>query len=473
MAKERENFIHGQVDENGNVIIPGCVRNGIDEKSANKIFDEMAEFAKYAFNKSHAAAYAVVAYQTAYLKTYYPPEFMAATLNSFLGNLDKVPEYIDECKRLNIEILKPDINKSYTKFAVYGNKIRFGLGSVKNVGTSAVDSIVKERKEKGEFKNFTDFCERMQGEAVNKKCIESLIKAGAFDNFEQTRSTLLASFENILDTINDTSKKTMQGQVTMFDLGKTEDEKIENMKYKFTTLKEFDEKELLSMEKEMLGIYISGHPLDKLRKQIEAVSTINTLQMLQISEHEDLSLDGKQVKYIGIINSIKKKYTKRNTLMAFMQVEDLYGTTEIIVFDSCYSKAQNILLNENIVLIEGRLSIREDEPVKIVANNITEFNENVEVGLNRKQEIQKNINTPEEASPIRPKTLVINITNITEEQKDKLRGAIKFFSGDRNNIAVSVKNGEKLLPCGAIYLNQEILNEFKEIVGEENISSPS
>jgi len=441
-----------------------------------KEFDEMAEFAKYAFNKSHAAAYAVVAYQTAYLKTYYPPEFMAATLNSFLGNLDKVPEYIDECKRLKIEILKPDINKSYTKFAVYGDKIRFGLGSVKNVGTAVVDTIVKERKENGEFKSFTDFCERMQGESVNKKCIESLIKAGAFDKFEQTRSTLLASFETIIDTINDTSRKTMQGQVTMFDLGGTEEEKIESMKYSFTTLKEFDEKELLSMEKEMLGIYISGHPLEKLRKQIENVSTINTLKMLQMKEQNDLTLDGKPVKYIGVINSIKKKYTKRNTLMAFMTVEDLYGTTEIIVFDSCYSKSQHILLDENIVLIDGKLSIREDDDVKIVANNITEFNENVGAGP-----VSARTNTNHNANPVgvaahsdpqitKIKSITINIGNLSEEQKAKLRGAIKFFSGDKNNIAINVKNNEQILPCGAIYLTKEILEEFEKIVGKENIS---
>ena len=319
------------------------------------------------------------------------------------------------------------------------------FGSVKNVGTAVVDTIVKNRKQNGEFKSFTDFCERMQGESVNKKCIESLIKAGAFDEFEQTRSTLLASFETIIDTINDTSKKTMQGQVTMFDLGKTEDEKIENMKYKFTTLKEFDEKELLSMEKEMLGIYISGHPLEKFRKNIEKVATINTLQMIQMKEQNDFSQDGKPVKYVGIINSIKKKYTKKNTLMAFMTVEDLYGSTEIIVFDSCYSKAQNILLEENIVLIEGRLSIREDDDVKIVANSI---------GTNE---------------TVRPKMIIINITNLSEEQKSKLRGAIKFFSGDKNNIAISVKNEDKILPCGAIYLTEEILKQFEEIVGKGNI----
>ena len=259
MAKEREIFIHGQVDEQGNIIVPGCVRNGIDEKSADKIFDEMAEFAKYAFNKSHAACYAVVAYRTAYLKAYYPAEFMAATLNSFLGNLDKIPQYIDECKLLGIQILKPEINKSETKFTTeYGGfgdgpeiitgsekmrilgpspnppKIRFGLGSIKNVGTVPVDNIVKERKANGPYKSFTDFCERIADEAVNKKCIESLIKAGAFDEFEQTRSTLLASFENIIDTIQSTKKKGFAGQVSMFDLGsEQEKEEINEIKYTF------------------------------------------------------------------------------------------------------------------------------------------------------------------------------------------------------------------------------------------------
>ena len=344
------------------------------------------------------------------------------------------------------------------------------FGSVKNVGTAVVDTIVRERKQNGDFKSFTDFCERMQKEAVNKKCIESLIKAGAFDEFEQTRSTLLASFEAIIDTINDTSRKTLKGQVSMFELGKTQDEKIENMKYNFTTLKEFDEKELLSMEKEMLGIYISGHPLDKIREQIENISTINTLQMLQMSEENNMKEDGKQIKYAGIITSIKKKYTKRNTLMAFMTVEDLYGSTEIIVFDSCYSKAQNILLEENIILIDGRLSIREDEPVKIVANNIVEFNLDEEGRL--KQSSDKN-NHSNNSNAInyqsRPKNIIINITDLEEEAKSKLRGAIKFFTGDRNNIAIRVKNNEQILPCGTIYITEEILEELKDIVGDKNI----
>ena len=269
MAKEREVFINGQVDENGNIIVPGCVRNGIDAESANKIFDEMAEFAKYAFNKSHAACYAVVAYQTAYLKAYYPSEFMAAMLNSYLGNLDKVPIYIDECKSLNIDILKPDINLSDVKFTVDDGNIRFGLGSVKNVGIAPVEAIIEERNKNGKYKSFTDFCERIANEAVNKKCIESLIKSGAFDNLGKTRNTLLSSFEKIIDMIDTKNKKELDGQFSMFDIGGDNEETPNQESYTFTEKEELSEKELLSQEKEMLGIYLSGHPLAKLKEEIE------------------------------------------------------------------------------------------------------------------------------------------------------------------------------------------------------------
>lgn len=473
MAKEREVFIHGQLDEEGNVIVPGCVRNGIDEASANTIFDEMAEFAKYAFNKSHAAAYAVLSYQTAYLKTYYPAEFMAAMLNSFLGNLDKIPGYIDECKRLNIEILKPDINKSFTKFTVDDGKIRFGLGSIKNVGTSAVDEIVAERKKNGEYKDFGDFCERIAEASVNKKCVESLIKAGAFDSFEQTRSTLMESFETIIDSISDSAKKSLDGQVSMFDLGgldnnKSENKEIQELKYTYKVVPEYSEKEMLSMEKEMLGLYISGHPLEGLRQQIERQTNINSyqlrqeisedisdetrLQMLEqnasggIQENRNISMqDGKPVKYAGIITSIKKKYTKNNTIMAFVTVEDLYGPTEIIVFESCYQSCSDILMVDNIVLVEGRLSVREDEETKIVAREIKEF------GVQKK------------------KILSFNVTNLDDSKKEKLRGAIKFFTGEMNNIGLQIVNGERKDLAGGIYITDAILSEFKDLIGEENV----
>ena len=482
MAKEREVFIHGQVDENGNIEVPGCVRNGIDEVSANKIFDEMAEFAKYAFNKSHAACYAVVSYRTAYLKAYYPAELMAATLNSYLGNLDKVPQYIDECKRLGIEILRPEINKSEEKFTVEidnaenyidGNskttatrhgKIRFGLGSIKNVGTVPVENIVRERKENGPYKSFTDFCERIADEQVNKKCIESLIKAGVFEEFEQTRSTLLASFENIVDTIQNNNKKGWDGQVTMFDIGtEKEKEELEKNKYQFEEHGEFQERDLLSMEKEMLGIYISGHPLEKLREQIIHQTNINTLDLAEINEQNSSSqtedgsqeqkvrtkakfVDGQKVTYAGIITSIKKKYTKNNKIMAFITIEDLYGTAEIIAFENTVINSGKSLIEENIVTVTGRLSIREDDSATIIANDIKDFGE-------QKQDI-----------------LSIDITNFSEEQKEKLRNAIKYFTGDRNNMNVQVIINGEAKPCGQIYCNEEIKKIF-ETLGNETLEN--
>ena len=392
--------------------------------------------------------------------------------------MDKIAAYIDECKRLNIEILKPDINKSYTKFTVDGNKIRFGLGSIKNVGVGAVDEIVLERNTNGEFKDFADFCERIANASVNKKCIESLIKAGAFDNFEQTRRTLMESYESIVDSIAESSKKSFDGQVSMFDLGGTSKKEMQELKYTYKVMPEFTEKEMLSMEKEMLGLYISGHPLDKLRHQIEIQTNINTAQMreaqnasgldseaieeeykeaqnyknmkevdisqkMKLVSREKLQ-DGQFVKYAGIITSVKKKFTKNNKIMAFVTVEDLYGSAEIIVFENCYQNCSNILLEDNIVLVEGRLSIREDEDTKIVAREIKEFGEQ------------------------KKKILMLDITNISEEQKEKLRGAIKFFSGERNNIPIQIINGEKKDMAGGIYLANGTLDEFKDIIGDEN-----
>lgn len=477
MAKEREIFIHGQVDETGNIVVPGCVRNGIDEKSADKIFDEMAEFAKYAFNKSHAACYAVIAYRTAYLKAYYPAEFMAATLNSFLGNLDKIPQYIDECKLMGIEILKPEINKSDGKFtteyisssdALFGTvpkeaKIRFGLGSIKNVGTTPVSNIVMERQKNGPYKSFTDFCERIADEAVNKKCVESLIKAGAFDEFEQTRSTLLASFEGIMDSIQSGRKKGFAGQVSMFDLGSEEEkEEMNEIKYQFNEHEEMSNKELLSIEKEMLGIYLSGHPLEKMRSQIEVQTTINSMNLRAIEEQmsstiEDPEMmmtrqsgktkykDGQSVRYAGIISSIKKKYTKNNKIMAFVTIEDLYGTAEIIVFENAYINAGKSLVEENIVMVEGRLSIREDDATTIIASDIKDFGE------------QKH------------KIFTLDITTANEGQKEKLRGALRYFSGDKNNMNVQIRIEDELKPCGQLYLTDKIMEVFQDILGEDKV----
>ena len=470
MAKEREIFINGQIDEDGNIVVPGCIRNGIDEKSANKIFDEMAEFAKYAFNKSHAAAYAVISYRTAYLKAYYKEELMAATLNSFLGNLDKIPLYIHDSKEMGIEILKPSINESETKFIVTDNKIRFGLGSIKNVGTAVIDALVNEREKNGTFESFTSFCERVKDLGVNKKCIECLIKAGAFDEFGKTRATLLASFEGILDTINNENKNKMANQVSMFDLMSDDETEMEVQKYNIIEKEEMEQKELLSYEKEMLGVYISGHPLDKIKDMIEKNTNINTLDMHKIDEDiEELGIskdfkDGSYVKFAGIITKVSKKFTRKNTVMAFITVEDYYGIVEIVVFDSVYEKKSDILLEDNIVFIEGRLSIREDEPAKIVANNIVEFNNNSFTNNNNnKFQNSTNMSIDKDISK-RINTLNIDITNFDEEKRKRLKGAIRFFSGDKANTKLEVTENGVVKPCGAIYTNEKILEVFKEFL---------
>lgn len=293
----------------------------------------------------------------------------------------------------------------------------------------------------------------MENESVNKKCIESLIKSGAFDDFKQTRSTLMASFESIVDSISESSKKSLKGQITMFDLGSSssEDENdIEKMKYTYTTLKEYSEKELLSMEKEMLGLYITGHPLEGVRQEIASQTTINSIQMKEAMEKETnneapIYRDGQNVKYAGIISSVKKKYTKTNKLMAFVTIEDLYGIAEIICFENCYQSCSNILVEDNVVLVEGRLSIREDEETKIVASSIKEF------------------------TAVKIKSLNLDITNLEENRKEYLRGALRFFSGEKNNIQVYIINGERKDAAGGIFLNEKIIKEFQEILGKEKV----
>ncbi len=388
MAKEREIFIHGLKDENGNYTIDGAIRRGIDEVSANKIFDEMAEFAKYAFNKSHAAAYAVVSYQTAYLKAHYPAEFMAATMNSFLGNLDKVPEYIAECKMSGIEVLRPDINESYARFAVINSKIRFALASIKNVGEAAIDTIVKERKENGKYKDFVDFLKRVESEKVNKKCIESLIMAGAFDELEKeyTRRDLLYNFETILDSLNQERRNNIKNQVNIFDtFSDTEEVKDTSLALKKSNI-DITKKEMLDMEKEMMGLYISGHPLDEYINQITKVSTVTTKDLLvdEASEENDNGInltneiikkyDNTEQTICGIVSSVKTIYTKNNRQMAFLLIEDLYGQMEAVVFPNVYDKYSSSIKPGEVLEFSGKISINEGELPKILVGNVNKMN---------------------------------------------------------------------------------------------------
>ena len=384
MNKEREIFINGLI-ENGVRVIDGAVNRGIDEASANKIFDEMAEFAKYAFNKSHAAAYGVVSYQTAWLKAHYPAEFMAATMNSFLGNLDKVPEYIAECKLLGINVLRPDINESYARFAVINGNIRFALASIKNIGEAAIEQITEERKKNGKYKNFVDFLERVQSERVNKKCIESLIKAGAFDELEKeyNRYDLLANYESIIDSIANERRGNIANQVNLFDAIATNQEVVKHNILKTGTVP--TKREMLDMEKEMTGLYVSGHPLDDYMERIQKVATITTAELLEVSKTENDEetdklesnvadkYDGKEATMCGLITNLKKIFTKNNRQMAFSEFEDIYGSIEAVFFPNVYEKNASLITSEKVVELKGKISFKENEKPKILVDTIKEL----------------------------------------------------------------------------------------------------
>lgn len=466
MAEERKNFIYGLVDENENVIIPGAIRNGVDEKSANQIFDEMAEFAKYAFNKSHAACYAVVAYRTAYLKTYYPTEFFAALLNSFLTTQSRITAYINECKKTNIEILRPDINKSYSKFIVDKDKIIFGLAAIKNVGAGAIDSITEERDINGKFTDFIDFCKRVNPEEVNKKCIESLIKAGVFDSLNENRATLLESYEDLLDAINSDKKKSLNGQINMFDIGK-ENSEIKETLYKLNKIEELPKKELLFMEKEVLGLYISGHPLDNYASYIIDYSTIKSTELTiggELDSEIELdviqNLDGKNVKIIGIISAIKTKITKSNELMAFVTIEDLYGSINLIAFPKTYAEYRGELKEDNIIKISGRVSVKEEE-ANIIILKVENFDTNVQ-NKEKPLLIQNRFDN-------KVKKIILTIpTEKSEEELKSLRELIKEITNQKGNVDVEIvsKDTRKIFN---MFINDEIYERLEKQVGSKNI----
>ena len=358
MEKERQNFIYG-VEEDGQVV-DGAVKRGVDEKTAASIFDEMMDFASYAFNKSHAAAYAVVAYQTAWLKCHYPTEFFAALLTSFIERLDKVTQYITVAKNQGIAVLPPDINKSGRQFTVDKSSIRFGLAAVKNVGGGVVDEIVDERLANGEFTGFRDFCNRMAGRKLNKRVLENLIKCGAFDSMGLKRAVLAGVFEKVLDDAVNHQKSVMPGQFDMFSMfAETENVAEDN----FPDCDEFDERDILAMEKDCIGVYISGHPLDRYRDIAKAYATAS---INEINENEGNKFNiGSKVRLAGIITNVRNQLTKRGEIMKYLTFEDLTSSMEVIVFPAMVRRFDSLLQIDNIVALEGNLDMAEDAPPKL------------------------------------------------------------------------------------------------------------
>jgi DNA polymerase III subunit alpha len=457
MAKERENFINGIVDEAGNVMVAGCVRNGIPAKPAADIFDEVAKFAGYGFNKSHAAAYAIIAYQTAWLKYYYPVEFTAALITSFMGSSKKVAEYIQHCKSMGIEVLPPDVNESSVSFTVKENKIRFGLAAVKNVGINAILSIIRARQEKGRFEGLYDFLQKVDYGVINKRTVESLIKCGAFDCFNVYRSRMLAVYEKLMESIQGLKKSNVEGQISFFDTMEDSEDVVGNI---YPEINEYPQRNLLAMEKEMLGLYVSGHPLEEYKSELEASVTMTTAEFATDTEAEaqeaggNFELDGKRVTMGGIIVSVKQKTTKTNNMMAFVELEDLYGSIEIIVFPKVYERCKNMLVPDTIVLVEGRISQKEEEAAKIICDTV--------------KSIKKYAG----------KKLYIKInTELQPEIMEKLKRVLSEYKGMQPVILVdeaNKTNGKSLVMKADssiwVEIDDKLLFDLKEVVGSDCVA---
>lgn len=369
MQKERQIFVYG--DESTGV--PGCIKNGIDEKTANKIYDEMIDFAKYAFNKSHAAAYAVVSYQTAFLKYYYPVEFMAALMTSVIDNPSKVAEYIYACRQMNIQILAPDINRGYADFSVDHDNIRYGLAAIKSIGKPVIQAIVADRQEFGEFKNLEDFISRMtMKDCLNKRAIENFIKAGALDCLGGTRKQFMSIYIQIVDHVNQEKKYSMTGQMTLFDL--VGEEQKSDFEIKLPDVGEYAKENMLAFEKEVLGVYISGHPLQEYEEKWKRTISSTTLDFQQDEESGRSKVhDGERQIVGGFITDKTTKATKTNQMMAFVTLEDLLGTVEVIVFPRDYEKNHALLDVDQKVFIKGRVSEEDERPSKLICEQVIPF----------------------------------------------------------------------------------------------------
>ena len=369
MEQERKNFVYGNEEEG----VKGCINNGISEEVANHIYDEMIDFAKYAFNKSHAAAYAVVSYQTAYLKCYYPIEFMAALMTSVIDNSTKVSEYIYTCRKMGIEILPPDINEGEAEFTVDQGKIRYALSAIKGLGRPVIDEMVRERKENGRFTTLKDFASRLSGKEVNKRTIESLIKAGALSSLKGTRKQLMMVYVQVLDAVAQDKKNAITGQMSLFDFAMSEEEK-ETYDIPLPDVGEYDKDQLLAFEKEVLGIYVSGHPLEEYEALLQKNVTNSTLDFILDAETNVVKVpDNAQVTIGGIITSKTVKTTRTNSMMAFITIEDLFGVVEVIIFPKDYEKYKALLVEDNKVLIRGKATVEEEKDAKLICSEIIPF----------------------------------------------------------------------------------------------------
>lgn len=444
MEQERKNFIYGNPDEG----VKGCVNNGIDEKVAGKIYDDMIDFAKYAFNKSHAACYAVVSFQTAYLKTYYPVEFMAALMTSVIDNTSKVAGYIYACKQMNIGILPPDVNESQMEFTVENGKIRFAMAAIKSLGRPTIQAILKERRENGSFISMQDFVTRMS-QALNRRAIENFVKAGAFDTFGHTRKSMMIVSESMLDSAIKHNKDSMTGQMSLFDFAAEEDKKA--FEIRIPDVAEYTKEELLGYEKEILGVYVSGHPLDEYTGMVNKYIT-NVSSDFEVDDElgETKARDGAIATIGGLITEKTIKTTKKGQLMAFLTVEDVVGTVEVVVFPNSFTANRVVIDHAEKVFVTGKVQANVDENAKLICDKVVDF-----------------------ASI--PRKLWIRFASLSdyEDKKDELYGILYNSDGKDTVVIYCTKENKRLtLPVSrTIRVDSELIQKLQSMYGEKNVTT--
>lgn len=440
---ERQNFVYGNAEQG----IKGCVANGISEAAANSIYDSMVDFAKYAFNKSHAAAYAVISVQTAWLKYYYPVEFMAALMTSVIDNSAKASEYLYHCKELGIAVLPPDINSGWGEFTAEGNNVRYGLYAIKSLGRPVIDKIIEERNIGGPYRTLQDFIERTAEREINKRAVENLIKAGACDSLDGTRKQMTYVSASLIDQVSSRKKSAVAGQMSLFDL--VAEEEKSDYEIQYPDVGEFPKEMLLGFEKEVLGIYLSGHPLeeylDKIKKNITAV----TSDFVREEETGELKIsDNQHVIVGGMISEKTIKFTRNNKAMAFITIEDLTGTVEVIVFPKDYEKYQQYLNNDEKVFVVGHATIEDEQNGKIICERIVPFDG---TGC----ELWLQFATKEEYL-----------------EKEKVLLDILYDSDGNDEVVIYVANPKAIKRLGknqTVKVSGELLNILTNFLGEKNV----
>ena len=463
MERERAIFIHGMTDENGNVVVEGCVRRGIDEAAAASVFSEMESFASYAFNKSHAAAYAAVSYKTAWLKCYYPREYMAALLSSVLDSQNKLASYTAECRRLGIDVLPPNVNESYLTFSVSGGNIRYGLLAIKNLGKAFIEEIIRERT-RGVYRSFYDFCKRLYGRNMNSRAVDSLIRCGAFDGMGANRRQLLAIQKPVLDDLEYTSRHKLDGQLSFFDLG-GDNTLLRSVEPVLPALEEFSRDELLHMENETAGMYFSGHPMDDYTLFAERVRADRIGAIL--FNDSGAYTDGKKVCVVGVVMRVKTQLTKNNKTMAFITIEDRYGSIEAVVFPNVYERFGFYLGETSVVILRGSLNLRENEDPKILCDSVEQARTNEECKNHPPTTSQKPA-----FKPSLPQALYLRIDDLNTPLYEKARRVLDIFDGNTPVIFYLTRSNRKVKAPSSLWvsLNDVMLRELKYQLGEKNVA---